>query len=190
MSDFENVARGSGWTEEGGVIFRMAGEDMKTATNWGEAVKMDQFSKPLVLRNYQEIVSSPQVQAKFFAEIGERVAMNMKPGERLDQFMARNVQVDGKPFSQASHLSKLEIASGEWDLDEAPAEVRTQLAQGSMSLRAIQPEYDASKFILGFEYMVGELRASGVQIEAVQAPAARKHSEHMVKSVIQSELSM
>lgn len=118
--------------------------------------------------SYKAITATPQTQADFLREVREGYEAHVQSSEKphpLHEYLRRNVQVGGEAFSQVKHLTALENDSYDWDLDEAPVEVRKALAEHAEALHQIERGYDVPHFITGFTAMVNGLKEQGVNLD-------------------------
>lgn len=132
-------------------------------------------------QSYKEINATPESEAKFLSQVLEGFAATDKPGERLYEFMQRTIEVDGKPFSQASHLTKLENDSYDWELEDTPVEVQKALVESAEALHRVDRGYDVPHFITGFEMVVQELKKAGVVVDH-EAKLAKPRLENNVEA--------
>jgi serine/threonine-protein kinase HipA len=113
---------------------------------------------PMQFDSYKAITATAQTQADFLHTTRQNYASDSRPGEALHEFMARSIEVNGKPFSQVRHLTALEEDSYDWDLDAAPAALRRTLAADARALYAADHGYNLPHFMTGFEAMVQHLQ--------------------------------
>jgi hypothetical protein len=74
--------------------------------------------------------------------------------------------VEGKAFSQAFHLNKLEASSNGWDTDETPDPVKLEIVELTSRIKEADPGYDLAHFMVGYEYMISEMKERGVEVNA------------------------
>lgn len=118
--------------------------------------------------SYKAINASPESQAQFLSSVREGYEAHTQGNDRpypLHEYMRRNIEVGGEPFSQVKHLIALENDSYDWDLDETPVAVRKSLSESAEALHQIERGYDVPHFITGFESMVNDLKEQGVILD-------------------------
>lgn len=129
-----------------------------------EAAGAAEGKRQMQYASYKEITATPEAQADFLRNVREGFE-SQQTAVQLHDYMRKNIQVGGEPFSQVRHLTTLENASYDWDLDETPAAVRKALAENAEALHQVERGYDVPHFITGFEAMVVELRGQGVVLD-------------------------
>lgn len=114
--------------------------------------------------NYNDLVATPEKHLAFMREINSFINDGAKAVSLFDKLNV-NIKVDGKPFSQAFHLNKLESHSGNWDFDEIDDSVKVEMHQLSEVIKAADGGYDIPHFTIGYEYMVDDMKDRGVDVE-------------------------
>lgn len=118
--------------------------------------------------SYKVITATPEVQADFLRNVREGFESQVQVGQTaapLHEYMSKNIQVGGEPFSQVKHLTALENDSCDWDLDGVTVEVRKSLAEDAEALHSAECGYDVPHFITGFTAMVSGLKEQGVILD-------------------------
>ena len=118
--------------------------------------------------SYKAINASPETQAQFLSSVVDGYEAHRQGNatpDPLHEYMRKNIEVGGAPFSQVKHLTALENDSCDWDLDATPVEVRKALAESAEALHRIERGYDVPHFITGFKAMVIDLKEHGVILD-------------------------
>jgi hypothetical protein len=113
--------------------------------------------------SYNEITATPEKHLSFLREINAYVAQGLD-GRSLFEKLQKNVMVDGKPFSQAFHINKLESNSGNWDFDDVPDSIKVEMHQLSEAVKVADTGFDIPFFTIGYDCMVEDMKERGVDI--------------------------
>jgi len=128
--------------------------------------------------DWKQITATPEAHLDFLRVIDGHIEGGLE-GRELYQKLNKEVTVDGKPFSQAFHLTKLEANSGNWDTDETPDPVKLEIVKLAEKVKEADPGYDMAHFTTGYEYMISEMKERGVQVDA-----GLDHSDPEPKKVV------
>lgn len=128
--------------------------------------------------DWKAITATPEAHLDFLRVIDGHIEEGLE-GRELYQKLNKEVAVEGKPFSQAFHLTKLEANSGNWDTDETPDPVKLEIVSLTEKVKAADPGYDMSHFTTGYEYMIREMKERGVNVDA-----GLDHSDPEPKKVV------
>lgn len=112
--------------------------------------------------NYNEITATPETHLEFIQSVADQ--LSGLDATNLYEHLKKNIEVDGKPFSQAAHLIKLENNSYNWDFDEVEDEVKVKIVEATGKIAQVDPHYDLGHFTTGFDYMVNDLKERGIPV--------------------------
>ena len=132
--------------------------------------------------SWKDITATPQAHLDFLRVIDGKLEVGLG-GKNLSETLAKDVTVEGKAFSQAFHLNKLEASSYGWDTDETPDPVKLEIVELTTKIKDADPGYDLAHFTVGYEYMITEMKERGVQVDAGldhsdPAPTIRSGSDY------------
>ncbi|NIF27675.1 hypothetical protein F3J44_14995 [Pantoea sp. Tr-811] len=132
--------------------------------------------------NWKEVSGTPEAHRDFLRVVDAKLEEGLG-GKNLYERLSKEITVDGKPFSQAFHLNNLESNSTNWDTDETPDPVKLEIVELTSKIKAADPGYDLEHFMVGYEYMISEMKERGVEVNAgldhsEPAPANRSGSDY------------
>ncbi|ADR62040.1 MULTISPECIES: hypothetical protein [Pseudomonas] len=115
--------------------------------------------------NWKEITATPEAHLEFLRVIDGKLEEGLG-GRNLYEKLSKEITVEGKAFSQAFHLNKLEASSNGWDTDETPDPVKLEIVELTSRIKEADPGYDLAHFMVGYEYMISEMKERGVEVNA------------------------
>lgn len=113
--------------------------------------------------DYKSLVKTPEAHAEFLTAIAEKAEEIKDPGG-LFLWMTTRIKVDGKPFSQAKHLTTLENSSDSWEVEEMDPAVTEKIVNHSAAIAQLDKGYDLPFFTSGFHLLVGDLKDRGIPV--------------------------
>lgn len=114
--------------------------------------------------NYNEITATPEKHLNFLRELNAQVNEGLGSRNSLYEKAAKSILVDGKPYSQAAHMNKLESHADGWDFDDVPDATKVEIYQLSEAIKAADSTFDLQHYTTGYEYMVDDMKDRGVDI--------------------------
>ncbi|MDH1305319.1 hypothetical protein N5C40_02080 [Pseudomonas fulva] len=118
-----------------------------------------------VYNDWNEITATPEAHRDFLRVVDASVQAGAS-GQDLYHKLNREITVADKPFSQAFHLNNLERNSSGWDTDETPDPVKLEIVELTSRIKQADPNYDLAHFMVGYEYMIEEMKERGVEVNA------------------------
>ncbi|WP_043201332.1 hypothetical protein [Pseudomonas putida] len=115
--------------------------------------------------SWKEITATPEAHLDFLRVIDGKLEEGLG-GRNLYEKLSKDITVEGKAFSQSFHLNKLEASSTNWDTDETPDPVKLEIVELTSKIKEADPGYDLAHFMVGYEYMIGEMKERGVEVNA------------------------
>lgn len=130
---------------------------------WNYKVR-DEKGVRMEYSNYKNLVASPEAHVEFLRIVDSHLEKATDRGDLCHRLNVA-ITVGGEPFSQARHLTALELNSDAWELESTADAVKVEIAALSQKIKAVDSGYDLPHFTASFEWMVRDLKERGVEVE-------------------------